>query len=174
MSPFSPAVIGGGFLLASPALYQALVAQTLALDVALIRLLVAIAVSWIALSVVVEFALPKPQARTGAGSAMAGSVPGMAAPVSELAGGDADAGLGAGGLDGAGPTSVDAPGLDAPELDAPGEGATVSGSTGSASAGLGAPGTDAGALTIEDLDSALPPPPASELPDDVGIGSAQA
>ncbi|MCW2815791.1 MAG: hypothetical protein JWN84_3246 [Nocardioides sp.] len=53
MSPCSAPVLGGAALLASSALYQALVERTLTLEVALTRYLVAVALAWVALSAVV-------------------------------------------------------------------------------------------------------------------------
>ena len=63
MSPFSPTVLGGATLVASPALWACLVDQTMALDVALTRYLIAVAVCWVLLSLVAELALPTPGAR---------------------------------------------------------------------------------------------------------------
>ena len=52
MSPFSAPVLGAATVLASSALWQALVDGTLSLEVALTRFLVAAAVAWMALSAV--------------------------------------------------------------------------------------------------------------------------
>ena len=67
MSPLSPIVLGAGALVSSPAIWDAAVEQTLALDQALIRYLVAVAICWALLSLLAEFAL-KPAPMTGAGS----------------------------------------------------------------------------------------------------------
>lgn len=53
MSPCSAPVLGGAALLASSALWQAVVEGTLTLEVALTRYLVAVVVAWVALSTVV-------------------------------------------------------------------------------------------------------------------------
>lgn len=50
MSPFSAPVLGAATVLASSALWQALVDGTLSLEVALTRFLVAAVVAWVALS----------------------------------------------------------------------------------------------------------------------------
>jgi hypothetical protein len=50
MSPFSAPVLGAATVLASSALWQALVDETLSLEVALTRFLVAAVVAWLALS----------------------------------------------------------------------------------------------------------------------------
>ena len=67
MSPLSPIVLGAGALVSSRAIWDAAVEQTLALDQALIRYLVAVAICWALLSLLAEFALkPAPMAKTGA------------------------------------------------------------------------------------------------------------
>lgn len=60
MSPFSGMVIGAATLVASPALWLSVVDGTLPLDVALGRFVIALVGSWVAISLVVEFALPSP------------------------------------------------------------------------------------------------------------------
>ena len=50
VSPFSGLVLGSGTLLASPALWDAFVDGTLPLQTAIVRLLVAVLVSWVGLS----------------------------------------------------------------------------------------------------------------------------
>ncbi len=65
MSPLSTSVLAGGALLASPALYQSLVDGTLPLDVALTRFLVALVACWLALTVLTEFVLPRPDPEKG-------------------------------------------------------------------------------------------------------------
>jgi hypothetical protein len=62
MSPLSAPVLTGATLVASPALWSALVDQTMPLDVALTRYLVAVLICWVILSVVAEFAFPEPGA----------------------------------------------------------------------------------------------------------------
>jgi hypothetical protein len=49
-SPFSGLVLGSGALLASPALRAAFVDGTMSIDTAIVRLVVAVLVSWIGLS----------------------------------------------------------------------------------------------------------------------------
>ncbi|MBA3782837.1 MAG: hypothetical protein H0X12_13425, partial [Nocardioides sp.] len=51
MSPLSPMVLGSAALVSSQAIWAAAIDQTLALDQALIRYLVAVAVCWALLSV---------------------------------------------------------------------------------------------------------------------------
>jgi hypothetical protein len=51
-SPFSGLVLGSGALLASPALWAALVEGTMSMDTATVRLVVAVLVSWVGLSLV--------------------------------------------------------------------------------------------------------------------------
>ena len=64
-SPFSGIVLGSGALLASPALWDAFVDGTLSMDTAVIRLVVAIVVSWIGISMLgsllAQTAEPVPQ-----------------------------------------------------------------------------------------------------------------
>lgn len=60
MSPLSPVVLGAAALVPSPALWGAAVSQSLSVDQALFRYLVAVAICWALLSVVTELAL-KPQ-----------------------------------------------------------------------------------------------------------------
>lgn len=60
MSPFSGMVIGAATLVASPALWLSMVDGSLPLDVALGRFVIALVASWVAISLVVEFALPTP------------------------------------------------------------------------------------------------------------------
>ena len=50
VSPFSGLVLGSGALLASPALWDAFVEGTLPVQTAVVRLLVAVLVSWVGLS----------------------------------------------------------------------------------------------------------------------------
>ena len=49
-SPFSGLVLGSGALLASPALWAAFVDGTMSMDTAIVRLVVAVLVSWVGLS----------------------------------------------------------------------------------------------------------------------------
>ncbi len=49
-SPFSAPVLGSGALLASPALWAAFVDGTMSMDTAIVRLAVAVLVSWIGFS----------------------------------------------------------------------------------------------------------------------------
>lgn len=60
MSPLSPTVLTGATIVASPALWAGLVDQTMPLDVALTRYLIAFAICWGLLSLVVELAFPAP------------------------------------------------------------------------------------------------------------------
>lgn len=53
MSPFSAPVLGAAALLASSALWQAVVDGTLPLEVALTRYLIAVGIAWVALSALV-------------------------------------------------------------------------------------------------------------------------
>lgn len=66
MSPLSPIVLGAGALVSSQAIWDAVVEQTLALDQALIRYLVAVAVCWALLSLLAEFAFKTPPVATSA------------------------------------------------------------------------------------------------------------
>ena len=50
VSPFSGLVLGSGAVLASPALWDAFVEGTLPVQTAIVRLLVAVLVSWVGLS----------------------------------------------------------------------------------------------------------------------------
>ncbi len=71
MSPLSPMVLGSAALVSSQAIWAAAIDQTLALDQALIRYLVAVAVCWALLSVLTELAFkPSPTVRAnGSGDA---------------------------------------------------------------------------------------------------------
>jgi len=60
MSPFSGWVLGAATVVASPALWSTFVDGTMPLDVGLMRLLVAVAVSWLLISLVAEMAFPAP------------------------------------------------------------------------------------------------------------------
>ena len=60
MSPFSTPVLGSAALLTSPALWDAIVEQSLPLDQALVRYLVAVAICWALLGLLAEFALKPP------------------------------------------------------------------------------------------------------------------
>ena len=60
MSPLSPAVLTAATVVSSPALWSALVDQTMPLDVALTRYLVAVLICWAVIGVVAEFAFPAP------------------------------------------------------------------------------------------------------------------
>lgn len=62
MIPLSGGVLAAAAVVASPALWGSLVEQTMPLDVGLTRYLVAVAASWLVLSVVVELAFPAPGA----------------------------------------------------------------------------------------------------------------
>jgi hypothetical protein len=56
----SPQVLGAATLVSSPALWLGLVDQTLPIDVALTRYLVALVLCWAALSLVATWAFPDP------------------------------------------------------------------------------------------------------------------
>jgi hypothetical protein len=58
----SPAVLTGATVVASPALWSGLVDQTMPLDVALTRYLVALGICWALISLVAELAFPAPGA----------------------------------------------------------------------------------------------------------------
>jgi hypothetical protein len=60
VNPLSTKVLGAATLVSSPALWLALVDRTLPLDVALTRYLVALVLSWAALSLVATWAFPDP------------------------------------------------------------------------------------------------------------------
>ena len=60
MSPLSTGVLGAAALVSSPALWLSLVDQTMPLDVALTRYLVALGLCWAALSLVATWAFPDP------------------------------------------------------------------------------------------------------------------
>lgn len=60
MSPFSGWVLGAASVVASPALWSTFVDGTMPLDVGLMRLLVAVGVSWLLISLVAEMAFPAP------------------------------------------------------------------------------------------------------------------
>jgi hypothetical protein len=62
VSPLSGPVLTGATVVASPALWDGLVDQTMPLDVALTRYLIAVVICWALISVVAEFALPGPGA----------------------------------------------------------------------------------------------------------------
>jgi hypothetical protein len=70
MSPTSPLVLGAAALVTSPALWDFAVEQSLAFDQTLVRYLVAVAICWALLSVLVDFAfkLPAPAPGPGDGS----------------------------------------------------------------------------------------------------------
>ncbi|MFL6060411.1 MAG: hypothetical protein ACJ72E_04195 [Marmoricola sp.] len=63
MSPLSGPVLTGATIVASPALWAGLVDQTMPLDVALTRYLIAVVISWVVLSIVAELAFPTPGAK---------------------------------------------------------------------------------------------------------------
>ena len=68
MSPFSTPVLGSAALVTSPALWDAIVEQSLPLDQALVRYLVAVAICWVLIGMLAEFALkppPRPEASEG-------------------------------------------------------------------------------------------------------------
>ena len=67
MSPFSPMVLGAGALVTSPAIWDFAVEQSLPLDQALTRYLVAVAISWVLLSALAELALKPAPATSRAG-----------------------------------------------------------------------------------------------------------
>lgn len=60
MSPLSGWVLGSATIVASPALYSTFVDGTMPFEVGMVRLLVAVAVSWLLLSLVAELAFPAP------------------------------------------------------------------------------------------------------------------
>lgn len=66
MSPLSGWVLGSATVVASPALWSTFVEGTMPLDVALMRLLIAVPVSWVLISLVAELAFPAPSAKTPA------------------------------------------------------------------------------------------------------------
>ncbi len=76
MSPLSPMVLGSAAVVTSQAIWAAAVDQTLALDQAIIRYLVAVAACWALLTALTEFALkPAPMStpsRSGDAEAGAG------------------------------------------------------------------------------------------------------
>ena len=69
MSPFSAPVLGGAAIVASPALWQSLVDGTLPLEVAMTRYLLAVVVSWAAISLVASLAFPSTPAHRAATAA---------------------------------------------------------------------------------------------------------
>ena len=72
MSPFSTPVLGSAALVTSPALWDAIVEQSLPLDQALVRYLVAVAICWCLLGLLAEFALkPPPRSEPAAGETAA-------------------------------------------------------------------------------------------------------
>ncbi len=73
MSPFSAPVLGAATVLASSALWQALVDGTLSLEVALTRFLVAAVVAWVALSALGAL-VGSPMTTGGPADASGGSV----------------------------------------------------------------------------------------------------
>ncbi len=74
MSPLSPMVLGSAALVSSQAIWAAAIDQSLALDQALIRYLVAVAVCWALLSALTEFAFKPSPAATVPGSGNAETV----------------------------------------------------------------------------------------------------
>jgi hypothetical protein len=62
MSPFSMPVLAGAAVLSSPALYRAFVVGSGSVEMALTRYLVAVAICWALLAVVVALVGPAPQA----------------------------------------------------------------------------------------------------------------
>jgi len=70
-SPFSGPVLGSGALLASPALWAAFVDGTMATDTAIVRLVVAVLVSWVGLSLLTSLL----DGTSGPASGEAGDVP---------------------------------------------------------------------------------------------------
>lgn len=63
MSPLSGWVLGAASVVASPALWSTFIDGTMPLDVGLMRLLIAVGVSWLLISLVAEMAFPSPGAR---------------------------------------------------------------------------------------------------------------
>lgn len=96
MSPLSAPVLGAATILASSALWQALVEGTLSLEVALTRFLVAAAVAWMALSAVGAL-VGSPMTSQAGGPGDASEQPAGAGDLGEAAGGAAiDTGRGPG------------------------------------------------------------------------------
>lgn len=60
MSPLSGWVLSAATVVASPALWSTFVDQSMPLDVALTRFLIALPVSWLLISLVAELAFPAP------------------------------------------------------------------------------------------------------------------
>lgn len=60
MSPLSGWVLGAATVVASPALWSTFVTGTMPLEVGLMRLLIAVGVSWLLISLVAEMAFPAP------------------------------------------------------------------------------------------------------------------
>jgi hypothetical protein len=69
MSPFSMPVLAGAAVLSSPALYRAFVEGSGSVEMALTRYLVAVAVCWALLALVVALVGPAPQAAAAAAPA---------------------------------------------------------------------------------------------------------
>lgn len=63
MSPLSGWVLGAATVVASPALWSTFVEGTMPMDVALMRFLIAVPVSWLLISLVAEMAFPAPLAK---------------------------------------------------------------------------------------------------------------
>ena len=63
MSPLSGWVLGAATVVASPALWSTFVEGSMPMDVALMRFLVAVPVSWLLISLVAEMAFPAPLAK---------------------------------------------------------------------------------------------------------------
>lgn len=60
MSPFSGWVLGAATVVASPALWSTFVDGTMPFEVGMMRLLIAVGVSWLLISLVAEMAFPAP------------------------------------------------------------------------------------------------------------------
>jgi len=60
MSPLSGWVLGAATVVASPALWSTFVDNTMPLEVGLMRLLIAVGISWLLLSLVAAMAFPDP------------------------------------------------------------------------------------------------------------------
>ncbi|MCX6397873.1 MAG: hypothetical protein NTV23_15405 [Propionibacteriales bacterium] len=60
MSPLSGWVLGAATVVASPALWSTFVEGSMPMDVALMRFLIAVPISWLLISLVAEMAFPAP------------------------------------------------------------------------------------------------------------------
>ena len=79
-SPFSGIVLGSGAVLASPALWAAFVEGTMSMETAVVRLFVAIVVSWIGFSLL-GFLLTGTAAPTTDPDAVPRALPGIDGPI---------------------------------------------------------------------------------------------